>query len=188
MENISPPVSAKLPSTPSQPPQSVAPMSTQAPQGHYYQHGFKFMGVPSRDAPPQGHEKSQQQQLGTKPVMNPQPVVQNPQAMQAAYSQGIPMHGMGIHQQAPGMVAQVQGMPHHGQAMPHGQGMAAHNQTMQMPSLGMPQHGQMPSHDQLQRGNLERSPYSYNVGPPQLQRGAQQWQSQPPQMGQGWMK
>lgn len=172
-------------------PTTPSVVATQVPQTHYYQHSYKFMGIPQKETVVHGHEmqpQQHQQQNTQQTLLNPPaPMMQNPQAMSGLYSQGIPMHTQ---------VIPSQGLPPQGMPPTHGSRIPAHGHVI-------PQHAQMmPSQDQMPMNAhaIDQPPYAAYVGQQQQQQhlhgyapsplppSAPQWQSQQPGMGSGWMK
>lgn len=191
VENVSPPAQAKTQQTanpPSQPSSNPTTSVIANPpvQSLYYQQGYKFMGIQSKDAShPVAPELPTQHISMGQQMLHPGPMVQNAQAVGGMFPHGMPMHTQAVPP-THGMIPAQPVPPPHGQVMP-------------------PSHGQvMPPHEQIPVA-LDQGQYAYSMGPqqhPQPQQQQQhlrtfaptqmppvsQWQAQQPGLGPGWMK
>eukprot|EP00112_Aurelia_sp_Birch-Aquarium-sp1_P013535 Seg2875.3 transcript_id=Seg2875.3/GoldUCD/mRNA.D3Y31 product="hypothetical protein" protein_id=Seg2875.3/GoldUCD/D3Y31 len=194
VENVSPPISMKLSQASTQPTQPMTLPSTQTiptsqTHGHYFQHGFKFMGIPQKDVLQVGQDLVQQQQNTRQPMMSTAQLIQNQQALGNVYGHGIPMHSQGM-QSSQGIPSQVisqsqgmppsQGIPQHG--TPHGHMMPRE----QMP-LTVDQGHYAYSMAQQQQQPQQQQQHMHSYAPSQMPP-VSQWQAQQQGIGPGWMK
>ena len=188
IENVSPPVIAKLQHSVSQatqptpvPTSSVA-VTTPA-QGQYYQQGYKFKGMPGKDPSTMVQEIGTQQMPMGQQILNTSQMVQNSQTMGNVYSHGIPVHNQNI-QPVHGMVP-TQSVPPHGQviAPARGQVIGAHDSI----SMGLDQGQYAYGMGQPQQPQQQQQQHLHSYTPSQMPPAAQ-WQAQQQGLGPGWMK
>eukprot|EP00795_Rhopilema_esculentum_P003210 gene3210-1525_t len=187
VENVSPPMVVKALSNPPQPPQStpkpiVPTVNSVQSHGHFFQQGYETVAPQVKDGVPMVPDITPKQPNTSQQILNPVPMIQNPQTLSSLYPHGMPVHNHGM--------PSAQGVPP-SQPHPHG-----------TPGQALPPHGQvMPPRDQIPMG-IDQGHYAYNMAqpqqPPQQQQfhsymttqlpTANQWQTQQPGIGPGWMK
>jgi len=188
IENVSPPVIAKLQHSVSQAtqptpvPTSSAAVTTPA-QGQYYQQGYKFKGMPGKDPSTMVQEIGTQQMPMGQQILNTSQMVQNSRTMGNVYSHGIPVHNQNI-QPVHGMVP-TQSVPPHGQviAPARGQVIGAHDSI----SMGLDQGQYAYGMGQPQQPQQQQQQHLHSYTPSQMPPAAQ-WQAQQQGLGPGWMK
>lgn len=187
IENVSPPVVNQAAQPNTNPPSST--ITTAPAQGHYYQQGYKFKGMPGKDPSPISQDVGTQHLTIGQQVLNTNHLVQNTQSVGNVYSQGIPVHNQNI--QAPLGMIPTQPAPPHGQviAPAHGQVIAPHEQIPVGLDQGQYAYGMgQPQQQQPQQQQPQQQQQHLHSYTPNQMQSATQWQAQQQGLGPGWMK